>query len=297
MTAAQSKRDFFIKNERRQTALSEILEHRRIIQIFKYFRRAEIEPILIKGWSIGRFYPPNERRQTADIDLTFAPEDFEKAEKIAEKLDLPPEILDLHCGLRYLDKLSFADLFARSQLVQLHEAEIRVLCHEDNLRLACFHWLNDGGERRERLKDIYYLVENRPADFDWHRFLDSNGARRRKWLVCALAIAARELNLDLSGTPVAEEIKKTNVLPRWLLRSLEKEWQSEIKIGRISDYVKRGDYRMVFKQILKRLPPNALRSSVLRDAPFDDTPRLPYQIADAFSRLLRAASRAFSKIR
>ena len=290
MTNSSPQLDFFSRPQT-QAALAGIIHERQIIRAFQKFRENKIEPILIKGWSIARFYPKNKKRKIGDIDLCFAPEVYEKAQRIEAELEFPAFTLDLHKGLRHLDKLPFEDLFQNSQLVELHGEQIRVLCPEDNLRVTCVHWLNDGGADKEKLWDIYYLIENRPPDFDWDRFLNATGKKRRQWLVCTIAAAHRWLNLNVDDTPIAVEVKNPKTLPGWFVSALEREWNDTVKIGRLDKFIHKRNWKSLAEQLRRRFPPNPIMSSVLTEAPFDNKPRFPYQIANIFQRFFGSLNR------
>ncbi len=167
--------------------------------------------------------------------------------------------------------------------------QIRVLRPEDDLRVLCTHWLIDGGAEREKLWDIYYALENRTADFDWDRFLDAAGERRRKWMICAVGITHKYLGLDIEKTPVAAEAKN---LPRWITDTIEKEWKSDVKFKYLqASLTDAGEF---FRQVRKRLPPNPIQATVEMEGDFDDKPRFVYQTANIFYRLLPSIKR-FSK--
>ena len=74
-----------------------------------------------------------------------------------------------------------------------------MLCPEDELRVLCLRWLNDGGAYKERLWDIYYAVANQPPDFDWDQCRDSVSATGRRWIVTAIAITRKYLSLEVEG--------------------------------------------------------------------------------------------------
>lgn len=268
------------RNQFRWKILETKLREQNIEAVFRFFRRHEIEPILIKGWAVERFYPERLRRVSADVDLAVAPHDFERAEELLKKGSDVSASVDLHRGLRHLDSLPFDDLFANSRLIPLNETDVRILRPEDHLRVLCVHWLTDGGAYRHRLWDIYFAVANRPPDFDWERFLKTVDETRRHWLVCTIAVARRYLDLDVSDTPIAEEITG---LPVWFVETIEKEWIDEVSLTDIRQSAQNG--KILWKQIRKRFPPNAIHASVMCGAPFDDSPRLPYQISNFFSRL------------
>ena len=282
MGAQESGEQSFWADSQRRAAFGKIVYRQQIILAFDKLREHKIEPILIKGWSIERFYPPGKTRKTGDIDLCVAPEDYRKAQIILRQFGFSPDRIDLHKGFRYFDKLPWAELFDNSELIALEKTPIRVLRPEDSLRVVCVHWLNDGGAEREKLWDIYYLIANRPNDFDWSRCLEANGPKRRKWILCAIAAAHHYVNLPIDETPLAGEIE--TILPDWFLPALEKEWADGVKIVSLEKVLPERDWQSLREQLRKRLQPNPIGASIDLEAPFNNWPRFPYQFADIILR-------------
>ncbi len=251
-----------------------------IKKVFDFFRNFEIEPVLIKGYSIARYYPQNKIRNFLDIDLVFSDKDFPRAKSLSKSLEIDDILIDYHLELRHLDTVPWANLFAKSEIIKLDDTEIRVLCPEDHLRVICVHWLTDGGEYREKLWDIYYIIENRPADFDWDRCLNSVSKRRRRWIVCTIGLTQKYLGLDLSNTPIEEEAKD---LPRWLIKKVESEWQKELRLEPL--IIASYNYKSLIQQLWKRFPPNAITATIDCEGDFDARTRIFYQIRDMFKRL------------
>ena len=191
-----------INDEARWNILQRKAQEVRVARAFCLLRSNGIEPVLIKGFAAGRNYPESVIRLSIDTDLAVAAADFQRAYEIAVSSDAEGLAIDLHRELRHLDTLAWDDLFENSELFEIDGGTVRLLRPEDHLRVLCVHWLNDGGTDRGRLWDIYYAVENRPADFDWGRFLDVVSRRRRRWLICAVGLAHRFLGLDISETPI-----------------------------------------------------------------------------------------------
>ncbi|MDI1241981.1 MAG: hypothetical protein PSX80_08695 [bacterium] len=238
------------------------------------FRRtSDLALILIKGWSISRFYDSGHIRVSNDVDLIFCPRDEATVSEVIANLDLPVAI-DAHFGPRHLDILPFENLFERSYTVQLNGVPIRVLADEDNLRITAVHWLTDGGVNREKLWDIYYLVKNRKEGFDWERCLESNGPIRKTWVMAAIATARDHLDLDVSGLP--EEVREFK-LPRWYEQTLEKEWRLGIYPRRIlSTVVFRP--KLLIEQLRRKLPPNRIAATIDTETLIDDSSRIPAQV-------------------
>ncbi|MFM9904297.1 MAG: nucleotidyltransferase family protein [Pyrinomonadaceae bacterium] len=247
---------------------------------FSLFREEGIEPILIKGLAAARYYPDSEFRDSVDMDLAVAEYDFERALVISNSAAAKGLAIDLHRELRHLDTFKWDDLVAHSTVLEFETGSIRVLGAEDHLRVLCVHWLTDGGSNKDRLWDIYFAVENRPADFDWDRFLNLVENNRRRWLICTLGLANRFLGLDLTATPVEDEASS---LPSWLIKTVEREWASETKFWPLFHSV--HDPSLFLKQIRKRLPPNPICATVLMEGSFDAKTRIFYQVGTSLRRI------------
>lgn len=273
----------YTKDEKLWISLQYKVFEKKIVDCFNLFRAKNIEPILIKGWAVSHFYPNKYERVFTDIDICVKPELYDKALRVFKSKKATELSIDLHRGFRQLDTLKWEELFEWSELIDIDSIKIRVLCPEDHLRILCVHWLLDGGGYREKLWDIYYLVKNRPADFDWDRCLNSVGIVRRKWIVCAIGLAHKYLGLELENTPVSFEAKD---LPSWLIKSIEKEWSSEVRLKPLS--VVKNDHRRLLQQIKKRFPPNAIQATIELEGDFFKYPRFVYQILNIFQRFYRS---------
>jgi hypothetical protein len=269
------------------------VQEAKIKEAFETFRTAGIEPILIKGWAAARFYPEKSDRLFADIDLCVAPEVFADAKSLLQNETIARLNIDLHDGLRHLDTLNWVDLFKNSQLVKLDLAKIRVLCPEDHLRVLSTHWLNDGGAYKEKLRDIYYLIEYASENFDWEKCLSVVSKTRQRWILCVLGVTKKYFQLSLKRTPIEAE---TENLPDWFIETIEKEWKSTVKLKPLQNCL--GNKKEFIQQIKKRVPPNPVQATVEQEGSFDKHPRIYYQIMNIFSRIIpsiRRINRALSR--
>ena len=267
-----------------------------IVEAFAGFRRAGIEPVLIKGWAAALNYPDDKPRFFGDIDLAVSAADFARASELVNSPD--PEItgIDLHRELRHLDTVDWNISFANSQLVSIEDEPIRILSAEDHLRVMCVHWLTDGAESKDRLWDIYYAVENRPISFDWEKCLGVVEPHRRGWIIATIGLAHRYLGLKIDDLPFADEAR---VLPGWLTRCVERGWSNAEPQRPLHTSMK--DARLFVRQLRKRVPPNPIQATIDCEAAFDDRSRAGYQLRDVFIRLKpsipRIVSTVFKKLR
>jgi hypothetical protein len=237
------------------------------------FRAKGIEPVLFKGWAIARLYPDPVKRRVGDIDLAVSESDFPIASTIVRSKDAIQLNIDLHRELRDRDTLAWETILEKTELIDIDGEQVRVLCEEDHLRVLAFHWLVDGGRYKDKLWDIYYAVENRSPDFDWQRCLDMVDANRRRWVICAIGLAHHFLDLKIDDLPFAGEAGN---IPNWVLRTIKREWRQSEDLQPV--LAVSFDPRWMFRQILRRLPPNPIRATIEAEGDLYDGARMLYQI-------------------
>lgn len=263
----------------------------RVKSAVEYFIDCGLDAILLKGWSVARFYDTETDRSYTDIDLAFDPKVADAAMDAWRKIASGKFIVDPHIGLRDLDNLSWDELFSSSYTVELDGIPIRVLADEDNLRVTAVHWLIDGAVNRDKLFDIYFLVKNRRRGFDWDRCLDAAGPTRRKWIIAVIAAARDYLELNVSNLP---EALKTAKLPDWFVRTLEREW----RLGpyrRVFLSLTLGKPRLMLEQIRRRFPPNPIAATVDVEGEIDEGSRIPYQIRSLRKKVRPMISRLYRR--
>ena len=199
-------------------AIQAALHETHVKQVLALMRAADIEPILIKGWTIARHYPETGLRPYGDLDLCVAAEQFAEAKATLTKTNSRYPV-DLHKGLRLLDQRSWDEVFDRSQLVELDQTDVRVLAPEDQLRVLCFHLLRHGVERPVGLCDIAVALEKRAADFDWNVCLGNN-RKHVEWIGCVIALAKHLLCAEVGELPFSIESRP----PNWIVKCVLKAW-------------------------------------------------------------------------
>ncbi len=280
------------EDDLRWLILREKVSEESIKAAFRLFRENGIEPILIKGWAAAREYPASYQRRFNDIDLCVAPEDFEKSLGIISGVEGNKLNIDLHKGLRHLDKVKWERLFLNSEIVRLDDVGVRILRAEDHLRILCVHWLTDGGADKEKLLDIYYLLENSAEKFDWNYCFEAIDKNRRDWIVKTVALVERFYKSDAAKLPFRAELGS---VPEWFLRALEKEWASDTKL--LDIHAISQNREELWRQLKKRFRPNPIQATVLMEGKFNEAPRFYYQIGSFFIRLKPSVGKAIRKIK
>ncbi|MCH7933828.1 MAG: nucleotidyltransferase family protein [Gemmatimonadetes bacterium] len=255
-------------------------QERKIVQAITLLRSAGVEPLLVKGWAVARLYPERGLRPYGDIDLCVRPEQYATAVDALAAPAAETLAVDLHKGLPQLHRPSLDDVYERSQLVTLGEIDVRILGAEDHLRYMCIHMLQHGAYRALWLCDIAVVLESLPENFDWEYLL--RGDRRpADWVASTVCLAHEVLGARLDGIPVAE---RTRYLPRWLLPSVLSQWSEE------EHYMDIGSIAYSFRhpaQLLKALRlrwPNPIQATVRVGGPFNELPRLPFQLLECVLR-------------
>ncbi len=271
-------------HELRQAYRTHTLENahqeRRIVRAITLLRAASVEPLLVKGWAVARLYPERGLRPLGDIDLCVRPEQHASAVAALAAPTTDKVAVDFHKGLPQLHRPSLDDVYERSQLVPLGDTDVRVLGPEDHLRYMCIHMLQHGAHRALWLCDIGVVLESLPEDFDWE-YLLLGDRRPADWVASTVSLAHQILGANLDGIPVAE---RTRQLPRWLLPSVLKQWSTE------DHYMDRGSITASGRhpvQLLKALRlrwPNPIQATVRVGGPFNELPRLPFQLWECVLR-------------
>jgi hypothetical protein len=267
------------ENDKRWLILRAKIAEENIKSALRLFQKSGIEPILIKGWAAAREYPERYQRIFGDIDLSVAPELYEKSVELVATEEAGKLHIDLHCGLRHLDTLEWEKLFANSKVEFIDEVPVRILCIEDHLRVLCVHWLTDGGAYKERLLDIFYLLQNNTTRFDWEKCFAPIDENRREWIIKTIAVVHKYHQLDISKMPFAEELDS---VPGWFTKALEKEWASGTKLQPIHVFI--DNKKELWKQLKKRFPPNAIQATIEMEGKFDESSRVIYQLGSILQR-------------
>jgi hypothetical protein len=259
--------------------------------VVRLFDSESIDAILIKGFLAAHVYPRSKPRTFVDHDISVARHDYSRARVLLDRVHTLRFTVDLHRELRHLDTIPWSMLLERSEFLELGDVKVRVPCPEDHLRIMAVHWLNDGGQYKERLWDIYYAVANRPAGFDWEKCLSVVSPTRRKWVITTIGLANKYLGLPIDDLPFAEEARD---IPEWIIRCVEAEWASEIRLQSL--HVIWRDPKQLLQQIRKRIPPNPIQSTIETEGEFDDSSRFKYQVRNIARRLIPSIKRISSTI-
>ena len=263
-----------------------------IEEVITLLNGAGVEPVLVKGWAVARLYPEEGLRPYGDIDLCFLPDHYDRAASLLSSPDVKKYSVDVHNGFSKLDGLTLDNLMARSEPVRLGEAKFRLLSCEDQLRILCTHLLRHSAWRPLWLCDIGVAVETRPASFDWERCLGAN-KRESDWVVCAIGLAHLLLDARIDDTPAAP---RANHLPGWLIRGVMRNWDEPFPdnypplsyMPEMSTYLRHPTG--VLKALRKRWP-DPIEATIRLRGPFNELPRLPFQIGNALWRIVRFLTR------
>jgi hypothetical protein len=263
-------------------SLQEALQQHRLKQIMRLFRSSGVEPVLVKGWAIARLYREAGLRPYGDLDLCVLPDQYEAARETLKDPESQACNVDLHLGFGKFYDRQPDDIYARSRLIKLGDVDVRVLSAEDHLRFLCMHLLRHGAVRPLWLCDIAVLLETHANDFDWDLCL-SGSRRQADWIACAIGLAHHLLGAEVEGMPIARRARK---LPSWLLPAALEEWGIPFQFrGQVAAYLRRPV--RLLRGLSKELPrhwPNPIEATITLKGPFNELPRLPFQIGHVFSR-------------
>ena len=263
-----------------------------IEEVITLLNAAGVEPVLVKGWAVARLYPEEGLRPYGDIDLCFGPDQYQKAVSVLQGPVAARYGVDVHEGLAKLDDLSLDELMMRSEPVRIGAAKFRTLGAEDQLRILCTHLLRHSAWRPLWLCDIAAAVESRPAGFDWERCLGSD-RRQADWVACAIGLTHQLLEARVDDTPAA---RRANHLPGWLIRGVIRNWDAPFPenypplsyVPPMATYLHRP--AGMLKALRKRWP-DPIEATIRLRGPFNEMPRLPFQIGNALWRIVRFLTR------
>ncbi len=267
-------------------AVHAAVHEQRVAETFSVLRSAGVEPILIKGWAIGRHYPESGLRPSGDIDLCVSPRQRVTAQSVLNGSQCARYWVDLDHDQMERFEERFDELYSRSELVNLENTQVRVAGAEDHLRILCLHLLKHGAWRPLWLCDLAAAVESRPSNFDWERCLGRN-KRRANWILCAIGLAHRLLGADLGDAPVNDMVAN---LPAWLVRCVMGQWNAPYSpnlpliAGQIPRYFRKPGEML--RDLRKRWP-NAIQSTVDANGPFNHMSRLPFQSGNCYKRVVK----------
>jgi hypothetical protein len=263
-----------LSNAYRLFTLKAALHERNIELVFKHLRSANIEPILIKGWSIARFYPEQGLRPYGDIDLCVSSDDLAPAQAALKSFQGSAIDIDLiHDEIDGMGNRSWKEFFSRTHLVRLGNMDVRVLGLEDHLRVLCLHMLKGPRMSPVLLCDIALMLEKLPGHFDWEVCLGDRP--QSDWIACAIGLAHQLLGVSVDQTPVADRARH---LPQWLISGVLKQWATYRPMEYMAPLATYLRHPQGITTALRIRWPSPIESAVVFRRPFTRTPPLPYQL-------------------
>jgi hypothetical protein len=274
----------------RMQTLRAVMHERDVERVFTLFNTAGVDAVLIKGWAAERAYAEPGLRHAGDIDLCVRPEQYESAREILSSREGKRFHVDLHEGFRDVLDRDVEDIYARTQVITLGGARVRVLCAEDHLRLLCVHTLRHGAWRPLWLCDVSAALEARGRAFDWER-LSGRDRRRANWVACALALAETLLGAEVEGMPTASAAS----VPRWLIESVLTRWARPYALEQqpFNHHAPMRAYLQSPRGLLGDLRnrwPGPVEATIAVGAKFNTLPRWPFQLANCAARAVRFVS-------
>ncbi len=262
---------------------------RQICRAITLLRSAGVEPLLAKGWAAARLYPERGLRPYGDIDLWVRPEQHAAAVAALRSFAGEGSPVDLHQKFRHLER-SWDELYDRSWLVPLGDVKVRTLGAEDHLRLLCLHMLFHGLLRPLWLCDIGAALESLPASFDWDYCLEGR-PRHSDWVACTIGLAHQLLGARLDGAPATLRAQQ---LPRWLIPSVLRQWESKEHYMQTPSMAFCARHPAHMVRALRLRWPNPIQATVGVRGPFNELPRLPFQLAECVARTMAFMGRVKS---
>ena len=270
-----------LHNIHRYFAITNTVHEQSVTAVFKHLRSHNIEPILIKGWGIGRMYAESTRRPFGDIDICVRSESYEKAARLIEEAAFRSSTIDLHLGFTKFYEMNDDDIWARSRLVELNGYEVRVPSEEDHFRYICLHFFRHGANRPLWACDICVAIETRSDNFNWTLALGTTEPQRN-WITTAAGLAAALLNCDLASVP--SDINASR-LPQWISEVVLKEW------GQLYHFPPplssaAGSITKLARELPKHWP-NSIESTLNLHKSFGNKPRFMLQLSDVAAKGIR----------
>lgn len=272
------------------------VHEREVEHVFSLLGEAGVDAVLVKGWAAARLYTEPGLRPSGDVDLCVRPAHTRRAERALEGAGV---WTDVHEGLGEESGMVFGEMFERSEVLGLGGARVRVPSAEDHLRLLCLHMLRHGAWRPLWLCDVAAALEGRPRRFDWARLVGSD-RRRARWVACAVGLARELLGARVSDTPFGRDERR---LPRWLLPEVLRQWETPYAGAQapmrhrapMLSYLRHGPRGLV-QDLINRWP-NPIEATVRMGGPFNELPRLPFQLGHCAARAARFLSRVPKDLR
>jgi Uncharacterised nucleotidyltransferase len=267
----------------RKYMLDAVVHEIQVRDIFQRMRREAVEPVLFKGWALARLYPEPGLRPYGDLDLWLRPELLKRAYQAIPTGDRG-YCVELHTSFYPQFERSLDHVMDRSELIDLNGVGVRIPCAEDHLRFIALHFLYHGGWRPMWLCDVGLMIESCAANFDWDRCV--LGKRKfAEWIACVIGLAHELLDADISGTPA--EARGRN-LPRWLAPAVLRQWGEASGMSQTANLSFSLPRRLLrptaMYQALREHWRNPVQASIEMNAPFNNAPRVPLQLAAAFRR-------------
>jgi len=272
----------------RLQSLQAEIQEQKIEKVFRLLREAYLEAILAKGWAAAALYPDRTLRPYGDIDICVKHQDY----KLVSELFSGPEgsdcWVDLHRQFSEIGNRTVGELFSRSKVQNIGLEKARILGDEDQVALLCIHLLKHGAWRPLWLCDVAAAMEFPWPSFDWDLCLGRDKTRA-SWIQSALGLAHRLLGASTDKLPFN---MRTLPVPEWLLDIVLQQWSNPFAM-----YQAPMNHPVPMTKLwrqpsglidgLRQRWPNPIIATISVHGRLNDLPRLPYQVANCITRVVR----------